>query len=394
MPSTSVDAAMHVESGTQPGKITDNMKQKLSGGCREQVEQGQQGEAVRSQTYTGGSMYVNFAEKRHSGQENNFLPVTFDDGDGYLVPITESVGLTDTTSRKKGIGHQDQTSLGEDNPPNNEDYCEDNVYMSVEDVRSSTVTEKVRVTPIVADKKPVVILQEVNVNKVSTDADSVAESVAAVPVYDSVYDGHISDGRRHKSTDESTDHVQPAFTGSISLGEVIVDTQGTNEWTDLDTAAGSVAAMSGFGSIYEGKDSAARRRKSTDKSVHTVQSTHSVSNGKVVIEAGGADNLLEATEKNLVHNASSKTVEQPALHPGIYTVRSSLELVFYLNFSLFFYYLYLCVLLLYDASLEVEGYYIMCSIICHCQCHLTIDCKFAYCCYVQHLYCTKDISIW
>jgi len=324
-PCISVDAEVHLEPGTQPDRVADNLNWKQNSGCREQVTQGDIIRIIRPQTVDyneDGSMYVNFLEKRHSVPRHNLPPVTSNNGDGYLVPVTEAAALKESVSGKESSRHLDQVSLCEDNPQSNEDYREDNVYMSVEDVRASTVSEAVGVLPSVADKQPVVTLWSETVNKEWTDVDTAAEIVPAVPLYDSINEGKIRDAQRRKSTDKRFYHMQPAFSRSLSLGEVITDTLGTSAWTDLDTAAESVAAMPVYDSVREGKIGDARRRKSTDKSLYPVWSSFgpSVSNGEVIINAEGNVDLLQAEGQSVAHNspssASTKTVEQATLNPG------------------------------------------------------------------------------
>jgi len=304
----SVDAEVHLEPGPQSDRLIGHVNSKQNGGCHDQVPP----DHVVSEDGVG--LRMNFAQKRHSVEPNNLpLPGTSHNADDYLVPATEPARFSYNVSRKESVRY-------EDNSPSNEDYREDIVYTSVEDIGASRVTGEVQATPSLADKQPVVILQSEAVSKGQTDLDTVAEAAAG---YDSVHEGRISDAPRRKSTDGSLYHVQPELTGSISLGEIVTDTQGTDAWTDLDTAAESAAVMPIHNTVHEGTDSDGQRRKSTDRSLYPVQSSFapSVSNGEVVVDA--EDNLdllqaegLESHMCNAPNSVPSKSAEQLASIPG------------------------------------------------------------------------------
>ena len=305
------------EPSTRPDSTS--MSQKQNDGRQKQDVVG---DVTGPQTadYSGDNVYVNFAEKHHSDQWNGFPPETRTGEDDYLVPVTgtEDTQLKDSVSRKDSIRHWDQVALDKDNPQNDWDCSEDNVYMTVDDVRASAVMEEDGAASDVTEKPPVVILRSESVNKGQTDVAIARESAASMPVYDDVYDGKISDARRRKSTDRS---LQPAFTGSISLGEVITDTVGTNAWTDLDTAAESVAAVPLYDIIHEDE---AGRRKSSDKSPDHLRPVfaRSMSNGEIVIDGEGALDIFESeAPSQMVQNAGSSAPSKTVavINPGILT---------------------------------------------------------------------------
>jgi len=285
----SVNAEVHLEPGTQLDRLTKNVNSKQN--------------CVTGEDDT----YMNFAEKRHSVQQSNLLlSSTSHDVDDYLVPVNEPTQLNHRVSREESITY-------DVNPRSNEDYCEDNVYMSLEDIHAaSRVSGEDQAMLSVADKQPVAILPSETVAKGRTDVNNGVKSVGSTPVCNSVNERRISDVLSRKSTDGSLYQVQPEFTGSLSLGEIITDTQGTGAWTDLDTAAESVAGLPIYNAVHEDRSSDVQRHKS----LNHMQSSFapSVCNGEVSVD------LLKAGSQSLVRNgpnsAPSQAAEQPASNPG------------------------------------------------------------------------------
>ena len=307
-PVTYTHAEVHAEPVKQPGRVKTNVNWMQNGSCQEQDLQA--GGVVRLQS-DGNGMNVNFVEKQRSVQQNICLPVTSNARDKYAESVRPKYSVT----RNESSRYQEQVQPGENNPQKNVDYGEENVSVIVENVRSSIATDEDRVGARVVDDRLTAIVESEVVNKVRSNM----ESAAAVPVCDNVCEGRNSDARRYGSTDKS---LQPFIASSISEGEVIIDTQSSRERTDVDTMAESAAAMQVFDGIYEAKISDARRRKSTDENLYAVQSvfTASVSNNEVVVDADDTMNLLETEDQCMVHDAASsaasKTVDQPPINSG------------------------------------------------------------------------------
>jgi len=160
------------------------------------------------------------------------------------------------------------------------------------------------------------------------------DSAAALPVFD-VREDKTSDAWKRENINSSLYRMQPSAASYISTGEVVINTQGTR---DIDTVAGSAAAMLVDNNAYEGKISDARRHKSADRSLQHLQSssTASISHGEIIV---GDENTLDLSEtegqslveSDAVDSSHSKAISQPAINPGndSYSVFSPTPLLFY-----------------------------------------------------------------
>lgn len=379
-PPAFAEAPVHVEPGTQQGRLEDSMSWKRNGRYQELFLQDDV-VGPRNADYAGAGVYTNSAAKRHLVQHNSFPPVTSVDeneparrkysltreessrlqeqvwlnesnsrrnedyaGDGIYMnsmmkrhsiqqnsfPPATSVNENKPAGRKYSLTRKDSSRFQEQAWPNesnsqrNEDYGEDtqdSVQVSVQDVHSTAVAVEARVSAGAADSWQAVMSCSKTANQRCNSVDTAAKSAAAMPVCDSIVEDRINDARKC----ETAYHMQTFDASSISAGEVM-DTEGIKEWSDLDTVAEDTvaedtAAMPVDDSVYEDKISDARRRKSIDKSLHYVQSsfTPSISYGEVIVHAQDTvvlENEAQSLPRDAMESASSKTVDQPALNPG------------------------------------------------------------------------------
>ena len=296
-PVMSASAEVHAESGAHFDEPKDV--------CCEQVLQDRDF-GPQSVGYAEVRVRMNVPEVQPSVQWHSCLPVTSGDAeDEYLEPVGGSA------SRKESSRYQDRLPLVEDSPRRNDEYQEDNIYVSVDDVRGSEVMGEARAAAsISANQQIVPPFQSETVSKVCIDVDAAAETVATTPVYDSIYEGKISDAQRLETNVKSLHHAHSSFGSSISTGEVVVDTGGIEGCTDIDAVVRSVAAaVPVYDSIGEGKTRIDRMCKSTDRSSYHVQPTvaSSISRGEVIIDTRDTEDSLETGVQCPVDKATSSS---------------------------------------------------------------------------------------
>jgi len=300
------------EPNSQPGRLKDNIGQNR--GCEERVMQGDTG--PQRTDYNGDIAGVNATEIQHTVQRKSHPPVSsYNAVDEYVEPSAERARHTDNVGRKESSRRQEQTPMDNDNYERKEVFQGD----GRDEVHSRAVTDKARVTANVKSNEPIVILQATAGSKVWHSVDAAVENSAAMPHNDSIFKRRISDARRRESVDRS---LNLSFASSISHGEVIANIEDTTEWSDIDTMAEDAVAMSVYDSTFEGMISEARRRQSTDKSLYAMQPSFatSISNDEVIANTQGTMDLLQTQDQSLVLHATncaaSKTVDQPPLNPG------------------------------------------------------------------------------